>query len=38
MNIMKFLRSNGIGDEGAVKLGESISMLKNLTCLNLDIT
>ena len=30
------ISGNGIGDEGAVKLGESVSKLLNLTCLNLD--
>ncbi len=33
---MKFHRSNGIGSEGAAKLGEGVSILKNLTSLNLN--
>ncbi len=33
---MNWISYNGIGDEGAMKLGISVSKLKNLTNLNLN--
>jgi hypothetical protein len=33
---LKFISENGIGDEGAVKIGEGVSKLLNLTSLNLN--
>ncbi len=36
LNIIKFLSENEIGDDGAAKLGESVSKLLNLNTLNLN--
>jgi hypothetical protein len=33
---LKFISENNIDDEGAAKLGEGVSKLLNLTCLNLE--
>ncbi len=36
IKIIKIISYNGIGNEGAAKLGEDVSKLLNLTSLNLD--
>jgi hypothetical protein len=33
-----FIRGNDIGDEEAIKLGEGVSKLVNLTSLNMDFS